>query len=111
MTITNLRLHQTKQQLAKLHHLRRRCTEVRLASQEPPSSGSAKRAEELGEQSFRPVAQGSSSINLREHGVKASEAAESCENSYFQHRLIGLIDEPFRALNARRPCYRARTRL
>jgi len=37
----------------------RRYTEVRLASQEPPSSGSAKRAEELGEQSFRPVAQGS----------------------------------------------------
>src|SRR5262249_42722818 len=53
----------------------------------------------------------SSSINLREHGVKASEAAESCEDSYFHHRLIGLIDEPFRALNARRPCYRARSRL
>ena len=47
-----------------------------------------------------PDLRGSSSINLREHGVKASEAAESCENSYFHHRLIGFIDEPFRALNA-----------
>ena len=61
--------------------------------------------------SASPNLRGSTSINLREHGVKASEAAESCENSYFHHRLIGLIDEPFRALNARRPCYRARTRL
>jgi hypothetical protein len=52
-----------------------------------------------------------SSINLREHGVKASEAAKSGENSYFHHRLIGFIDEPFRALSAGRPCYRARTRL
>ena len=58
-----------------------------------------------------PNLRGSSSINLREHGVKASEAAESCENCYFHHRLIGFIDEPFRALNAGRPCYRARTRL
>src|SRR5215471_21688826 len=53
----------------------------------------------------------SSSINLRERRVKASEAAESCENSYFHHRLIGLIDEPFRALNAGRPCHCAGTRL
>jgi hypothetical protein len=61
--------------------------------------------------SASPNLRGSSSINLREHGVKASEAAESCENSYFHHRLIGFIDQPFRALNAGRPCYRARTRL
>src|SRR3954451_18070292 len=61
--------------------------------------------------SASPNLRGSSSINLREHGVKASEAAESCENSYFHHRLIGFIDEPFRALTAGRPCYRARTRL
>ena len=61
--------------------------------------------------SASPNRRGSSSINLREHGVKASEAAESCENSYFQHRLIGFVDEPFRALNAGRPCYRARARL
>ncbi len=54
---------------------------------------------------------GDSSINLREHSVEASEAAESCESSYFHHRLIGFIDEPFRTLNAGRPCYRARTRL
>ena len=54
---------------------------------------------------------GGSSINLREHGVKAPQAAETRKNSYFHHRLIGFIDEPFGALNAGRPCYRARTRL
>src|SRR5262252_585924 len=58
-----------------------------------------------------PNLRGSSSINLRERRVKASEAAESCENSYFHHRLIGLIDEAFRALNAGRPCHCAGTRL
>ena len=56
-----------------------------------------------------PDFRGGSSINLREHGVKASEAAESRENSYFHHRLISFIDEPFRPLDARRPRYRART--
>ena len=61
--------------------------------------------------SASPKLRGSSSVNLREHGVEASEAAESCENGYFHHRLIGFIDEPFRALNAGRPCDRARTRL
>ena len=61
--------------------------------------------------SASPNLRGSSSIKLGEHGVKASEAAESCEHSYFHHRLIGFIDEPFRALNAGRPCYRARARL
>jgi hypothetical protein len=58
-----------------------------------------------------PNLRGGSSINLREYGVKASETAKARENSYFHHRLIGLIDEPFRTLNAGRPCYRARTRL
>jgi hypothetical protein len=52
-----------------------------------------------------------SSINVREHGVKAPQAAETRGNSYFHHRLIGLIDEPFRALNPGRPCYRAGTGL
>src|SRR6516164_2855875 len=61
--------------------------------------------------SASPNLRGSSSIDLREHGVKASQAPESRENSDFHHRLIGFIDEPFRALNAGRPCYRARTRL
>jgi hypothetical protein len=41
-----------------------------------------------------------SSINFREHGVKAPQAAETGENSYFHHRLIGLIYEPFRALKS-----------
>jgi|SRR5579859_5721277 len=53
----------------------------------------------------------SASIDLREHGVEASEAAESRESSDFRHRLIGLVDEPFGALNARRPGDRARTRV
>src|SRR5262245_11373420 len=52
---------------------------------------------------------GGSSINLREHGVKAPEAAKTRENSYFHHRLVGLINEPFRALNPGRPFYRAGT--
>jgi hypothetical protein len=61
--------------------------------------------------SAAPDFRGSSSINVREHGVKAPQAAETRENSYFHHRLIGLIDEPFRALNAGRPRYSAGTGL
>src|SRR4051794_15444507 len=52
-----------------------------------------------------------SSVDFCEHRVKASETAESGENSYFHHRLIGLIDESLGSLYARRPCYRTGTRL
>jgi hypothetical protein len=58
-----------------------------------------------------PDLRGCSSINLREHGIEASEAAESGENSDFRHRLIGFIDEPFRALYSGCPCHRAGTGL
>jgi hypothetical protein len=61
--------------------------------------------------SSRPDLRRGSSVNFCEHRVKASETAESGEKSYFHHRLVGLIDEPLRSLNARRPCYRAGTRL
>src|SRR4051812_22433579 len=61
--------------------------------------------------SARPDLRRGPSVNFCEHRVKASETAESCENSYFRHRLVGLIDEPLRSLNARRPCYRAGTSL
>src|SRR5262249_1040272 len=58
-----------------------------------------------------PDFRGGSSINLREPGIKAPEAAKTRENSYFRHRLIGLIDEPFRPLDARCARYRAGTGL
>jgi hypothetical protein len=54
---------------------------------------------------------GGSSVNFCEHRVKASETAETGENSYFHHRPVGLIDEPLRSLNARRPCDRTGTGL
>ena len=50
-------------------------------------------------------------VNFCEYRVEASEAAESGENSYLHHRLVGLIDQPLGSLNARRHCYRAGTGL
>src|SRR5262245_66230406 len=58
-----------------------------------------------------PDFRGGSSINLREHGIKAQEAAKTRENSYFRHRIIGLIDEEFRQLDSRSESYGARTGL